>query len=236
MTTIGDRYPELTTLHQEFMRALAADKKPQSDHAYLWYQGIDFDRNKRKPSATTRGTDSLYYLKVDGELRQKGSAVPDQKFAKAKTPKEVCSGLISRHADDWDGPYQINFRYERNSKGIWSGFYSIETSAQHRDTVVGRKEYDAAIAAALGATWEKGTKVRQLMKVQGKRPGILLVVENESGTTYSEPDPALKEAWDNVVGYLKSKGMRELYAVNYELTKPTSRLVEDDTVKLIYSV
>jgi hypothetical protein len=231
MATIEDHYPELTELHLEFMRALANDPEPPFNSAYLWYQGLQFERDGRQPSATSRGHEALCYLDVTEQKKK----VPGQTFPPGKSPKEVCSTLISRHAADWQGPYQINFRYDRNAQGVWSGFYSVETSAKHRDIVAGRTEYDNAIAAALKNNWDDDTQARRLV-LGSLGPEPKLVVRRNKGPDYLEPDPALRQAWDSLAEYLKGHGVRYIYVVDYTLTKPTSRLREGDNLKLIYSV
>jgi len=232
MSAIADRYPELTALHHEFMRALSQDPEPQYGAAYLWYQGLEFKRSDRKPSATSRGHEQLHYLNG----AEQGKRVPGQNFPKAGTPKEVCSALISQGAADWEGPFQINFRYDRNAEGVWSGGYSIETSAKHREIVAGRTEYDDAIAAALNANWDDDTQARRLSFVSGDKNGLFLMVRRAKGTEYLELDPPLQQAWDALVAYLKGHGVRHIYVVNYKLTKPTSRLREGDNMQLIYCI
>ena len=178
MSASTDRYPELTTLHHEFLRALTADPEPQRNAAYLWYQGIVFSRDAGNPSATARGHEGLRYLHVT----QQGKTVPGQNFVKGQTPAEVLSGLISRNAADWDGPYQINFRYDRSSDGVWAGFYSIETSAQHRDIVAGRAAIDLRIAAALKAGWQPDIDERMLTYgSKGDDPGPKVIDTRKSG-------------------------------------------------------
>lgn len=236
MSTIADRYPELTELHHEFMRALSEDRAPKHDSAFLWYQAIEMDRDPLKPSARCRGHEQLTYLNVTAE----GGKVPGQRFATGKSPKELCTALISRHAADWDGPYQINFRYNRNSEGVWSGFYSIETSAQHRDILAGRAEFDKAIAAVLKdqTPWDTQLAARRLEYGSvGEDPGPNLILRKKKGPSERLPaDPALKAAFDALVEYLKSKGVKDLYYVSYTLTKPTARLYEGDNMQVSYSV
>src|SRR5688572_16797636 len=106
MARVEQSYPELDKLDKEFLRALGADKKPKSKKAMLWYQGIEFDRDSKKPSATCRGHERLNYMQIS-DLDE----VPGQKFPKGKTPAEICTEIISKNAGDWNGPYQINFRY-----------------------------------------------------------------------------------------------------------------------------
>ena len=234
MSTIDERYPELKELHHEFLRALTADPKPQYKAAFLWYQGIQFDRDPQEPSATTRGHEALLYLNKTEQMKR----VPGQAFAKGKTPKEVCSALISRHAADWDGPYQINFRYERNSKGIWSGFYSIETSAQHRDIVSGRAPYDLAIADALKRGWQPDMDRRHLdYGSVGKDPGPKMIDTRKSGDhDRLDADPPLQAAWEALVEYLKGRGVRYIYWGSFSLGKPTSRLRDGDNARVTYCV
>ena len=234
MSTIDERYPELTELHHEFMRALTADPKPLCKSAFFWYQGIEFDRSASKPSATSRGHELLLYLNKTEQKKR----VPGQGFPKGKTPKEVCSTLISRHAADWDGPYQINFRYDRSSKGIWSGFYSIETSAQHRDIVAGRAPYDEAIADALKKSWPPNIVERILdYGSVGNDPGPK-VIDTEKSGDYERRDaePALRSAWEAVADYLKSRGVRYVYHGEFSLAKPTARLRDGDNARVLYSV
>ncbi len=85
MSTTTDRYPELTELHHEFMRALAEDPAPKHPAAYLWYQAIEMDRDPLKPSARCRGHEQLTYLNVTAV----GGKVPNQRFAPGKSPKEL---------------------------------------------------------------------------------------------------------------------------------------------------
>jgi hypothetical protein len=234
MSTIDERYPELTELHHEFMRALTADPKPLCKSAYFWYQAIEFNRSPRKPSATSRGHELLLYLNKTEQKKR----VPGQEFAKGKTPKEVCSTLISRHAADWDGPYQITFRYDRNSKGIWSGFYGIETSAQHRDIVAGRAPYDDAIADALRKSWQPNMASRFLSYGSvGNDPGPKVIETQKSGD-YERIDaaPALQSAWEALAEYLKGRGVRYIYHAKFSLSKPTARLRDGDNAQVIYSM
>jgi hypothetical protein len=175
----------------------------------------------------------LYLNKTEQKKR-----VPGQEFPKGKTPKEVCSTLISRHAADWDGPYQINFRYDRNSKGIWSGFYSIETSAQHRDIVAGRAPYDDAIADALRKSWPPNMASRFLSYGSvGNDPGPKVVETQKSGDYERiDADPTLQSAWEALAEYLKGRGVRYIYTAKFSLSKPTARLRDGDNAQVIYSM
>jgi hypothetical protein len=233
MTTIGERYPELTQLHHEFTRALSEDPAPKFPDAFLWYQGIDFERDPLKPSARTRGHEHLTYLNFTAG----GGKVPGQQFAPDKTPPKICSNLISRHAADWEGPYQINFRYTRSSEGIWSGFYSVESSAQHRDIVAGRAECDRQIGDALRASW--GPDVQSLLLDYGslgEDPGPRLITRRPGGTERVAAPAPIQAAWQTLDGYLKSRGVKQLYNASYKLMKPNSRLRDGDNVQLIYCV
>jgi len=234
MTTIGDRYPELNDLHHEFMRALSEDPAPKFPDAFLWYQGIDFGRDPLKPSARCRGHAQLTYLNVTAEAGK----VPGQQFAPDKAPPKVCTELISRHAADWQGPYQINFRYTRNSEGIWSGFYSIETSAQHRDIVAGRAGFDKLIAEALKAGWEPNLVERILTYGSvGEDPGPKMINTRKSGAYERlDADPKLQEAWKATVNYLKGQGARQIYNAKFKLTKPTGRLRDGDNAEIFYCI
>jgi len=234
MSTIDERYSELTELHHEFMRALTHDPKPLCKSAFFVRYGINFDREAREPSATAGGHELLLYLNKTEQKKR----VPGQEFAKGKTPKELCSALISRHAADWDGPYQINFRYDRNSKGIWSGSYSIETSAQHRDLVAGRAPYIEAIADALKKTWPPQIVERYLTYgSQGNDPGPKVIDTQKSGDYERlDAEPAVKAAWEELAKYLKGKGVRHIYTATFSLGKPSARLRDGDNAKLVYGV
>ncbi len=236
MSITDDRYPELNELHQEFMRALKNDPAPKRNAAFLWYQGIVMERDPAKPSARCRGHEQLSFLNGTAEA----GVVPGQQFAPGKGPKEVCTEVISRHAANWEGPHQINFRYDRNAEGLWSGFYSIETSSHHRDILAGRAEYDKKIAAALklDVPWEANIEQRRLEYGSvGDDPGPNLIVRKKTGPSERTPaDGALKDAFDALVGYLKSQKVRNVYYVSYGLKKPNARLVEGDNMQVIYSV
>jgi hypothetical protein len=60
MSTIDDRYPELTELHHEFMRALTADPKPLCKSAFFLRYGIEFDRNPRSLAPPLADMSSCY--------------------------------------------------------------------------------------------------------------------------------------------------------------------------------
>jgi hypothetical protein len=234
MSTIEDRYAELTALHHEFMRALTADPKPLCKAAFFVRHGIEFNRGLQTPSATSGGHELLLYLNKTEQKKR----VPGQEFPNGKTPKEVCSSLISRHAADWDGPYQINFRYDRNSKGIWSGFYSIETSAQRRDIIAGRAPYVEAIADALRKTWPPNIVERFLSYGSvGNDPGPK-VIDTEKSGDYERRDaePELRSAWEALADYLKSRGVRYIYTGSFSLAKPTARLRDGDNAKVVYGM
>jgi hypothetical protein len=232
MPKVERSYPELDKLDKEFLRALGADKKSKARKAMLWYQGIEFDRDSTKPSATCRGHELLNYMKIS-----ETDEVPGQKFPKGKTPPEVCTELISKNAGDWNGPYQINFRYDRDSKGVWSGGYTIETSAQHRDIVAGRRDFDKAIEEALRADWKKDIQQRMLSwGSDNDDPGPKRLTRRESGSERVDATGELKEAWDELIEYLKSSGVRDVYSARFKLTKPTGRLRDGDSAEVFYSL
>ncbi len=125
--------------------------------------------------------------------------VPGQDFTDEKLPFHICEALIKQGAASYEGPRSISFRYEQHN-GRWTGGYTVETSQQYRDLVIGRAAIDSRIVDALRKRWTDGvTRVGLLYGVHGwKEWGPKLKVSGVDAQL-SDPTPDVLEPWNELV-------------------------------------
>jgi hypothetical protein len=227
-------FPELDEMHEEFMRILASDPSPVSNLTLLWHEALEMDRNPAAPSARTRGGAFLMYYNETG--LKPLAEVPGRQFAQDKLPHRTCTALISRNAASMDGPRSITFRYARGTDGQWAGGYSIETSQEYKDLVLGRKEIDARMTEALRAHW--APEVTRVALVYGPPtwtdPVPKLKIAREA-VEFVDLDDTTRAVWEELVAYLRSRGQSHIYYADMHLHRANAKLREGDNLELRYS-
>ena len=225
------KLPELDEIHQPFLGALSNDANAPSTVALFWHEAISMKRDPAAPDAVTRGPTRLKYYDGPSMVRD----VPGLDFPEDKRPFAVCERLIKRGAATYEGPRSISFRYDRESTG-WVGGYSVETSAQYRDLVVGRAAIDARLVDALRPKWKKGlTNVALVYGVHGwKEWGPKLKLSKGFQAELSDPPLEILEPWNELVAYMTSHGMKHLYYASIAIDKPSAKPREGEGIQLQY--
>lgn len=230
---MASNHPELDELNDAFLRMLRADPKPQSNAALLWHELLQVYPESSAVRVRSRGDACLLYVQGHVSLDE----VPGRNFGDGKRPMEVCERVMARLADSPECPHFIAFRYDRSPEGLWSGEGRIETQQQYQELVAGQKPYADKLTEALRGRFAPG--VVSVGLTYGLRrweqPGPQLRVDTGE-LAWSEPDGEVKAAWDELVAYLKSQGIRHLYSAELRLDKPKARLRAGDNIKLRYSV
>ncbi len=223
--------PELDEIHQRFLDALSSDQDPPSTVALFWHEAISVKRAPDAPDAITRGTTRLKYFDGPSMVRD----VPSLNFPEDKRPFAVCERLIKQGAATYEGPRMISFRYDRESTG-WVGGYSVETSAQYRDLVVGRAEIDARLVDALRSKWKKGlTNLALVYGVHGwKEWGPKLKLSKGFAAELLDPSPEILEPWNELVAYMTSHGVKHIYYASIAIDKPTAKPREGEGIQFQY--
>ncbi len=223
--------PELDELHQQFHTALTNDANSPSNVALFWHEATRVKRDPEAPDAITGGPAFLKYYNGPSMVRD----VPGQAFEPGKLPFRVCERLIKQGAATYEGPRLISFRYERQNTE-WVGGYSVETSQQYRDLVVGRTEIDARLVNALRPRWKKGlTHVSLVYGVHGwKEWGPKLKLSKGFDAELLDPPPEILEAWNELVAYMKANGVKHIYYADISIDKASAKVREGEGIQLHY--
>ena len=222
---------ELDELHQRFLEVLSNDSAPPSNVALFWHEAVSVKRDPAAPDAVTRGPAFLTYYDGPSEVRD----VPGQDFVPTKLPFRVCERLIKQGAATYEGPRLISFRYDRRGSE-WGGGYTIETSQQYRDLVVGRAAIDARLVDALRPHWKKGlSHVSLLYGVDGwKEWGPRLQLTKGFDGEHLDPPPEILEAWNELVAYMKANGVKHIYYADISIDKASAKAREGEGIQLHY--